>query len=286
MPVGCRSIVETGPGTNYATTITDADLLTHEGDPVANVHRAESPTAVTVECPSVADGDSPPRTFIFNDNAAIEAVGRIEVTYKVPASHADKLKVAAGKAVLAHFANDQTLQAVAGDVVWLELTHPALWTWSTNPGQVGYSGPGRVTGRKMGLKSCAVTLAVLIDGATRVHALSPAAEVLAYGGLASAPTWIEVDLGYKPHFETAIAEAGAAIRVLHYQPGQAEGSGQQYSLSAATEVSGVCRLTVSAQVGVFSLDTAKRSTLTLPLTANVTTYQALFAHADDGTVWS
>lgn len=291
------TIVETGPGTNYATTITDADLLTHQGDPVANVHRAESPTAVTIECPSVADGDSATETVVFNDNAAIEAVGRIEVTYKVPATDVAKLKVAAGKAVVAHFANDQTLQAVelkvhpsvqaeVGDALWLSTTHPAVWTWSTTPGQVGYDGPGRVVGRKMSLATCTVTLTVLIDGSTRVHALSPAAEVLAYGGLASAPTWIEVDLSYKPHFETAIAEAGAAVRVLHYQPGQAEGSGQKYSISAAATVAGVCRLTVSAQVGVFSLDLTKRSTLTLPLTADVTTYQGLFAHADDGTIWS
>ena len=286
-------VVQTAQGTDYTTTITDDDLLSHQGDPVVSVKRADSPNLINItRQPGGQEADD---HLIFNDFAAVEATGKREVQYRIDATDRDALRNAAVPAVAAHFAYDQTVQAIellvhpsvlaeVGDAIWLTTTHPAVWTWSTTPGQVGYDGPGRVVGRKLNLKTGQATLTLLVDGSLNLFALSPAAEVTAYNN-ASNPAWIEVDLKYIDHFTNAINNAGAAVGVLHYQPGEVEGTGQKYNISAATSVGGFCRLTVSSQTGVFDLDTTKRSTLTLPLTANATTYQRLFAHTGDGSQW-
>lgn len=286
-------VVDTAQGTNYTTTILDSDLLSHQSDPVVSVKRADVPNMISVLRKPGGQEESP---ILFNDFAAVEATGKREVQYRVDAKDRDALKNAALPAVSAHFAYDQTVQAIellvhpgviaeVGDAIWLTTTHPAVWTWSTSPGQVGYDGPGRVVGRKLNLKSGVATLTLLIDGSLKLFALSPAAEVTAYGGAAGAPTWIETGIQYMDHFSNAIANAGGPIGVLHYQPGEAETTAQKYNVSAAANLAGACRLTVSSQTGVFDLDVSKRSTLTLPQTANATTFQNLFAHSGDGSQW-
>lgn len=287
--------VETAQGTDYVTVITDADLLSHEGDPVVSIKRADAPNVIDIV--RKQSGSDTEDHIIFNDNPQVEAVGKRDVVYRIDAEDRAQLQAYASKVVSAHYAYDQTLQAVellchpaveveVGDAVWLTTTHPSIWTWGSNPGAVGYDGPGRVTGKKRNLKTCAVTLVLLIDGALVMHALSPAALVTAWGGAAGAPTWIEVDDGYYLHFAKAILDAAAPVPVLHYQPGQVEGVAQAYTVSAAAVVGAACRLTVATQTGVFDLDTALQSTLTLPLTASATTYQNKFAHADDGSQWA
>ena len=285
-------VVETGGSTAYLTTITDDDLLSYAGDPVVSIKRADAPNSVVVDAGEFGGS----LRLIYNDQADIDGRGKVEVAYAIDAIDRVQLAATARTATVGSFANDATLQAVelvvrpsldlhVGDAAWLTTTHPAVWTWSTDPGQVGYDGPARITGRRLGLKPGVVILTALIDGATQVHALSPAAEVVAYSD-ATAPTAIDVSTIYTEHFVQAIAEAAGTIRVHHYQPGQAEGVAQWYIISAAVETAGVCRLTVSgAPVGAPTLDTAKRSTLTLPPTASATAYQALFAHADDGSYW-
>lgn len=288
------TVVHTAQGTDYQTTITDGDLLSFAGDPVVSVKRADSPNLINVT--RQPHGTEAEDHLIFNDFAAVEAVGKREAAYRIDATDRDALRNAALPATVAHFAYDQTVQAVeitvhpcvdaeVGDAVWLTTAHPAVWTWSTNPGQVGYDGPARVVGKKTNLKASTVTLTLLVDGALRLEALSPAATVLAFDNAAN-PTWVEVPLTYLDHFAKAIAAAGAAVGVLHFQAGEAEGTAQRYTVATATEVAGKCRLTVASQAGAFTLDTAKVSTLTLPLTANVTPYQANFAHVGDGSQWA
>lgn len=286
-------IVHTAQGTDYTAEITDNDLLAHESDPVSSVNRLEVPNVITVT--RQLDGADKPDTIIFNDFASIEAVGKREAGYRIDATDRAALQLAASGQAAAQFAYDQTVQALeikvhpaididAGDACRVDLTHPAIWTWSTSPGRIGYTGPGRCTGRKFGLKSLAATLVILIDGSLKMEALSPAATVLAFDA-AGAPTWIEVALKYLDHFAFSISDAGADVGVIHYQPGQIEGNSQHYTISAAANVAGVCRLTIASQTGVFNLSLALQSTLTLPITAAVSTYQAQFAHADDGSSW-
>lgn len=289
------SVVETGPSASYSTTITDADLLSHQDDPVVSVARADSPNSVAVIAEPGGDGSNALR-LVYNAQADIDARGRVEVEYRVDATDRDALASAARIATVGAFAHDATLQAVellvhpsveaeVGDIIWFTSVHPALWTWSTSPGQPGYDGPGRVVGRRTELKTGRAVLTVLIDGATRINALCPAAEVSNYAGTAGAPTTIDIPLYFLSHFSKALSEQGGNISVLHYQPGQAEGSSEGYVISDAAEVSGICRLTVASVTGTPTLDTSKRSTLTLPLTSGATDYQDNFAHAGDGTVW-
>lgn len=286
-------VVNTGNDTAYTTTITDDDLLSHAGDPVVAIKRLDSPNMVTVTVDP--DGANPLR-LVYSANAEIDARGKVEVEYRIDAVDRDALATAARTATVGSFAHDVTLQAVelvvhpaveaeVGDAIWLTTTHPAVWTWSTSPGSPGYDGPGRVTGRRVELKTGKTTLTVLIDGATRIHALSPAAEVMAFTGMAGAPTTIDVPRYYYDHFAMALSDAGGPIDVLHYQPGEAESAADGYTVSTATDTGTYCRLTVASVTGTPTIDTTKRSTLTLPLSAGVTAFQALFAHVDDGSYW-
>ena len=284
-------VVATGGSTAYLTTITDDDLLSYAGDPVISIKRADAPNSVIID----AGEDGGGLRLVYNDKADIDSRGKVEVTYAIDAIDREALAATAFTATVGGFANDSTLQAIelvvrpsldlhVGDAAWLTTTHPAVWTWSTDPGQVGYDGPARITGRRLGLKPGVAILTALIDGSTQVNALSPAAEVVAYDH-ATAPTTIDVSTLYTEHFAQAITEAAGAIRVHHYQPGQVEGVSQWYVISAAVETGGICRLTVDSVSGAPTLGTAKRSTLTLPPTASSTTYQTLFAHAADGSYW-
>jgi hypothetical protein len=288
-------VVSTHPGQGAGYTITDDDLLTHAGDPVASVARLDAPNALTVNvtAPGWTKSDAAP--VLFNDLPSIEANGRKEFSTDVEGVNRTALATALASVVGGQFAYDATVQAIeivvhpsvtaeVGDVVILTCTHPALWTWNANPGAPGYDGPALVVGKTQHLKTCAVTLKLLIDGAVSFNALSPAALVAAYDN-AGAPTWIEVDIKYLPHFTAALEDAGADITVVHYQPGEAEGIGNTFDISAAADVGGACRLTVSVDGSALALSTALQSTLTLPESATATTYQARFAHADDGSKW-
>ena len=295
-------LVDTAPfGAGYTTTITDDDLLSDEGDPVLSVRRADSPNQVTVIRPLAGTKDAADR-WSFGDHASADASGRREVEYTVPAQDRAALWLAAWSAAGTHLAADETTQAIelrvppwvdaeVGDLVQLELTHPSLWTWSSSPAAVGYTGIGRVLGRRMSLKSTQVTLLLLIDGAVKISALSPAARVLAFAGAAGNPTSIDVDYKYYKHFAAALVAAGVNIWVYHYQPGQVETVTQKHEISAAAIVVvlavSYCRLTVDSTSGGHTLVVADRSTLTLPTTSggDLTTYQATFAHVDDDTQW-
>jgi len=129
-------------------------------------------------------------------------------------------------------------------------------------------------------------LRLLIYGQSLGSALCPAAPVLAFAGLATAPTTIDVPSGFVIEFQRALTNNGADLRLLHYQPGQgAEGITQGYTISAATITGGVCRLTVATVIGAPTVS-ALISYLTWAETANAGAYETTFAHANDGGVWT
>ena len=65
----------------------------------------------------------------------------------------------------------------------------------------------------------------------------------------------------------------------------AEGITKAYTISAAVITAGVCRLTVASIIGAPTLS-ASTSYLTWAESANDGAYEATFAHADDGTIWT
>lgn len=291
-------MVETAPyGAGGKTTITDADLLSGQDDPVISVKRAASANVLAILRPYGGQDDGEDR-FVFADNPRVDAEGRNQVEYRIAAKERVALYKAAGPAAASHLAADQTTQALelrippwivaeVGDVITLDTTHPALWTWSASPASTGYTGKARVVGRTLELKSSAVRLTLLVDASVSVTSLSPAALVVNFVAPAADPDSIDVHVKYADHFIDAIAAAGGPVWVLHYQPGQAETAAQKHQISAAVKVAGICRLTVDTTSGGHSLSTGLKSTLTLPTLAagDITAYQADFAHTDDGTAW-
>jgi hypothetical protein len=276
-------VVNLGPGSDYTVTITDADLLAHTGDPVTAVERAPAPN-----CIKIANGDN---SLTYNDSNSQEAIGLTEVTWEIETLQQTALAEAAQSAVASLFAFDQTAQAVqirvhpgvdadVGDAVWLELTHPALWSYTTNT--AGYTGPGRVVGRTFDPSTLAVTLRLLIDGAVQMLSLSPSAVVLARQASTN-PTWIEIPAIYQDHINKSLADS-ATIRLTHYQPGQVETAAEYHTITDAEIVGSNLRLTVSGGSG--HTVTVGASYLTLPVTSLSTTYQTRFAHAADGSNWA
>jgi hypothetical protein len=291
------ALISTAPyGAGWASTITDDDLLSHEGDPLLAVDRSESPNVITVSRPVGLTSDEADKLTLA-DNPSGEAQGRREVEYRVPAASRDALWPVAKAAAASHLAADQTLQVLSvrvapwvrgecGDVVNVELTHPAIWTWASNPGGTGYSGPARILGRTINPATLRVQLLLLIDGALTIRALSPAMEVSAFQH-ATAPTWIEVPVKYQGHLQAALEAAAGPIWLYHYKPGAVETVGERHQISAVANVAGVCRLTVAANPTGHTLSTVERSTLTLPTTSggHLSSWQESFAHVDDGTQW-
>jgi uncharacterized protein YccT (UPF0319 family) len=172
------------------------------------------------------------------------------------------------------------VDADVGDAVWLELTHPALWSYTTNT--AGYNGPGRVVGRTFDPSTLAVTLRLLIDGAVQMLSLSPSAVVLARQASTN-PDWIEIPAIYADHVNKSLADS-ATIRLTHYQPGQVETAAEYHTITDAEIVGSNLRLTTGTQTG--HTVTVGASYLTLPVTALSTTYQTRFAHANDGSNWA
>jgi len=293
------TLIETTPyGTAYTATITDIDLLSDDGDPVVSVKKANSGNVHIVIRPHGGVSDEEDRRAFF-DAPSIDANGRDEVEYRIPAIDQGALITVADSAV-AHLAADETAQAVQlrvppwvavypGDVVFLEgLTHPALWTWSTSPGQPGYDGMARCVGRTINLKSATVTLTFLFDSSLSVNSLSPAALIETAGfDSATNPTYINIPLAYLEHMQKALTEAAGNVWVSHFQPGQIETATQLHEVSAANVSGSTCQLTIASTTGGHTLDVGKQSTLTLPTSSGLklSAYQALFAHIDDNTIW-
>jgi hypothetical protein len=267
--VWALTCVSTDPGgTANADSLTDASLLAHEGDPVESVERALSPNAVTVRVPQ-ASGDV---VSIYNANADIEASGRREVEYLIPAFDAAQVIAASDTLVVGLFAADHTAQAAklrvgpwvtaeVGDVVYLDgITHPALWDWVA--GTQGYTGAARVVGRMLDPVSLQVTLTVLLSGGVKVAALCPSMLVSAHTGAANNPASLTVNERY---YSALVAVVPCTV--THYRPGYAEATAAMHTISGGHSI----------------VDGESR--LTWPETTVANTVQKRFSHADDGTNW-
>jgi hypothetical protein len=283
------------PSALQKVTITDADLLAHGGDPIEAVQRLMAPNSIVVRLP-YGDADTED-LVIAADQASIEAEGLREAEFVIQTTDRQKYVSAAKYVSAGWFAYDQTAQAAilivppwidaeVGDVVKLSgLTHPSLWTWSSNPGAVGYDGHARVVGRTLDLVNLRVRLAVIFDGQTQFRALSPSAQVKAVTTPANA-TSISVPPQYFPHFAACRKATGGNYYIQHYKPGQIESVNQTHRVTAEALSGGLCVLTVDNHSGghVVQVDL---SYLTLPLldAGLVVDFQKSFAHVSDGGNW-
>lgn len=284
--------IDVGEQADYATTIADTDLLTVGADPVRMERIEDWPNRVEVSI-GVAGQES--LRLVFADRPAIAAQGGTTLEVKIPAIKPESMMPAVQAWVMSILQGSQTAQLMrcmvgpwceveCGDGVQVNITHPAIWDWST--GQPGYTGPAVCIGRHTTLKNGQTELLLLVKGGVNKGALCPSAGVLATDNT-TAPTYIDVPGKYLAHFTNAIAAAGGNIRVLHYRPGQAEGVSEGYNISAAADNSGNCRLTVASLVGTPTLTAnnpveTDSSHLTLPESANDDAYQARFMHDADG----
>lgn len=284
------------PSAAQPFTLTDADLLAHEGDPVQSVQRLDAPNAIKVILPH---GDTDTEDTIYaSDLPTIEAQGLRMAEFTIQTTNRAKYVQQATVMSAGWFAYDQTAQAAVfvvppwfgadvGDVVKLNgLTHPSLWTWSSNPGQIGYTGLGRVVGRTLDLVRLQVRLTIIFDGQQATRALSPSPVVSAVTNPANA-TSISVPIEYYPHFAACRQATGGNYYIQHYRPGQVEAVNQTHRVTAETKLGGFCVLTVDNHSGGHTV-VAGDSHVTLPLLAGglSVTFQSQFAHVGDGGTWS
>lgn len=307
--VRLKLVLTDAVGVDTACAIADADLLSVAGDPVssdAKLHPlnsitvTRSPYAATWSSDGIVSGDdssSEQDKALFIDVPAVQAMGAESLDVTIPATDNAQLTKAAQVWAISTFAADQTAQAITlmvppwvkaqvGDLVDLDLSHPTLWQYAT--ATPGYVGTARVLGRTFNLRTLQTKLTLLVNSSTATSSLSPAARVLSWQGAANAPTSIDVPVAYKAHFAKTLAQSvGGQFSLVHYQPGQVENSASKFAVDGVSEVAGNCRLVVRAgSWAAGTLDTAKRSTVTLPKTADASTFQTKFAHDGDGTVWS
>ena len=284
------ALVSTEPGGgNWGTLITDAHLLTTQGEPVVAVRKRDVPNPVRVTVPQGAES---PDMFSVQDAPAAAQQGVVAADYELPL-HGKVTGEQVTQWALARFVPAQTEQAIelqlvpwldidVGDLVRLQITHHAVWQWST--GTPGYTGNGRVLGIKRDLKVGAVTATVLIDGTTQKLALCPAMQVTSWAGPAAAPTKIVVQQRFYIHCAKTLSQGGGVMWLIHFEAGLGgEASGGKFRISAATDTGAACELTVSGSSGAPVL--SAYSWLTLPETAGASDYQKGFAHVGDSSSW-
>jgi hypothetical protein len=218
----------------------------------------------------------------------------------VPIAKPTSIVLAAGVWAMALLNGSQSMQLMrlrvgawveceVGDSVQIAVTHPSIWDWAN--ALPGFTGPAVCIGRHLALKTGEVELKMLVGGNVHSGALCPSAVCLATDST-TAPTRIDVPVKYLTHFANALAaSSGGTIRVLHYRPGQAEGTAEAYTVSAATLNGGLCRLSIAIVAGspvltVTGSEGTDSSRLTLPESANDDAYQARFMHDADGTVFA
>lgn len=274
-------------GSGGTVEVNDDELLTTGSEPVTTTRRRQVPNTLTVR--ATASADAPPVTVI--DAPLARQQGTVEQSYDLPVAKIDTNAVVAwSKSILL---SDQRTQAVqvrvgpwvdvdVGDQVWLATTHHGVWSWAS--GAEGYTGPARVIGAPMHPISLVKTLTLLIDAAPS-SSLCPAAVVRSFVGGAMAPSSIDVDLRFLDHFSATMDASAGSFDLIHYIPGGGnENGGGTVTVSNVATAGGFCRLTISADTLAYNL-VNDSSVLTLPTTANSTTYQRRFAHDGDGTQW-
>lgn len=284
------------PSVWMGETITDAVLLAHNDDPVQAVQRLDAPNCVRVLLP-YGEGDTQD-TIVALDLPSVEAQGLREAEFVIPVVDRDGWVQKVKTAAASWFLYDQTAQAAeltvppwvradVGDVVLLQgLTHPALWTWSSNPGATGYTGSARVVGRTFDVVSLAVKLKVIFDGGLKTSGLSPSMQITAVTTPTNA-TSITVPGKYYNHLAATRTVQGGNYYLQHYRPGQTEAVNQTHRVTAETLVGADCVLTVDSHSGGHTI-VPNDSRLTLPLldAGLVVPYQEAFSHVDSGASWS
>lgn len=283
-------LVSTEPGgSSWSVLISDEHVLATSADPVKCVRKADVPNVIRVSAPMGSDA---PDRYAVQDVPSVAYQGAVEVEYDLPL--VGKLTAEqVSQWALARFIPAQNEQVVElrlvpwldverGDLVRLELTHFAIWQWST--GTPGYSGQGRVLGVQRDLALGALVLSVLIDGTGSKASLCPSMEVSAWTGPDGAPATIDVPRRFYPHLWQCLQQGGIGqFGLTHLEAGLGnEAGGGRLVASNVTDTGAVARLSVLSSVGV-TLSSA--SWLTLPVVAGGSTYQNAFAHVDDSTRW-
>lgn len=287
----CRlGMVSTSPGGSaYKATITDAELLSLRGDPVEQVSRSEPLAGLNITLSSYGESYGPPMTLQEFAGLTEQAGRTLDLSIPVQAGQdvLDQVK-AWGASLLAQSATLQTLEmkvvpwvnATVGDLVWVDVTHPNVWSWLSN--MPGYTGLGRILGATRDLKDGSLLLTVLIDGTINQAGLVPSMLVLAGSG--TTPSVIDVSRLHLEHLQSAFGAGTLVLR--HYQPGRDnEDGGGTLTVASVTDTGSVARLVVTGSVPV-AVDTAYKSTLCYPETSASNVFQNLFAHVGDGSVWS
>ena len=289
--VQLTAVYTTPMSAGWTAQVADADLLVDGSTPAVKTRPIDDPINVI----KVEGRQGGKKTFqiTIRDAAAVQAQGARSASHTVPLADRDVVLPIVITWSKARFASDQTTQAVdlrvppwinadVGDAIQLSTTHFALWTFSS--GEPGYTGGARVIGRRFNLRTYETTLTCLVDGLTLSGALCPAAVVKAFSH-ATTPSWIDVPSKFYGHFSTTLSQAGASFSVLFFEPGAVEGTSAGYTINAVSIVGSYCRLTVAGIAGAPTL-IADATFLTLPVAGSSSTYQAEFAHADDGSYYA
>ncbi len=279
------AVVSTALGNSGAVKeITDADLLSLNQSPVEVLDRAVPANLIKLE---LENGQS----VTYTDQPAVDTFGTNEHTWSVPHNDRDTVYAVATPLVASYFATQPTIQTLklrvsqlidvhVGDVVSLNLTHPAIYDWAS--GTAGYTGSAVVLGRSFDLRSKAVELTVAASAQLSGKALAPSAEVTAY----SAGSTITVARGWYQHFQTTKDKDGN-FEIAVYTPGNGEATTNGFEIRAVTDTGSACQLTIQATVGAptVTVGGANPSRITLRDHANATSYQQLFAFVDRGGFW-
>ena len=264
--------------------ITDNDLLSLSATPVEVLDRAVPANVVKLE---LEEGQS----ITYTDQAAADTFGTNEQSWKIPHPDRDTIYAIATPMVASFFATQPTLQTFklrvsqqidvhVGDVVQLQLTHPAIYDWGS--GTAGYTGSAVVLGRSFDLRTKAVELIVAASAQLTGRALSPSAVVTAY----SAGTSITVDRGWYEHFH-ATHEKDGVFKVAVYLPGNSEALTDGFEIRAVTDTGSACVLTIQGSFGAPSVTVGgtNPSRLTFTEHGDATQYQQGFAFTDQGGFW-
>ncbi len=303
-------IVDTSLSGSYAeVTIYDKHLLCAAGEPITAIRKRDRVTQVVASLAAYSKSTNPLLAPVkeFGDygtaNYTIQMpggqleVGGVQLSANLSLSDPKSTDIAKiegwGSAIIQQsqyvmsmeFRVVPWLPVQTGDLVGIDVTHPALWDWRR--GVEGFSGYARCLGARRDLAGGALILELLIQGGPETLSLCPAATVTAFSGGSTTPIVIYCDgRFYNFFYQMLQANNGAACRLYHYWPGKGtENSGGYVEINDVQLVSGVCHLTVSSYANLTESLTVGLSRLTLPPTPYCTDWQSLFSHAEDGSHW-
>ena len=279
------TVVNTALGnTGGSVSITDADLLSLNQSPVEVLDRQPPANLIKLD---LEGGQS----ITYTDQPAVDTFGTNEQTWTIPHDGRDTVYSVATPLVAAYFATQPTIQTLkirvsqlidahVGDVVDLNLTHPAIYDWAS--GSSGYTGAAVVLGRSMDLRTKAVDLVVAASAQLSGRALAPSAEVTAY----SAGSTITVARGWYQHFKTTHTKHGT-FQIAAYLPGNGESTAAGFMIRGVTDSGSACVLAIDSTVGAptVTVGGSNPTRITLPTHADANAYQQAFAYTDQGGYW-